>query len=87
MKRVRNKTRPEIGKVQFGFLEHTGARNAIFMQRMILERAIVIQKDLFVCFIDYTKAFDKVQHNELFNLPQNLDLNGKDLRIKEHACV
>ena len=33
------------------------------------------------CFIDYAKAFDKVKHEDLFEFLQNLDIDGKDLRL------
>ena len=47
-----------------------GTRNAIFMLRMTTERCIEIQKDVFIFFIDYTKAFDKVPHVTLFETLQ-----------------
>ena len=93
MERARSKMRSEKGKVQFGFVEDAGTRNAIFLLRMISERAIEMQKDLYICFIDYTKAFEKVQHKEPFNSLQNLDLYRKDLRIirnlywEQTACM
>ena len=34
-----------------------------------------------MCFIDYAKAFDKVQHVTLFDIPQELDFNGKDAEL------
>ena len=52
-----------------------------------------MQKDLYVCFVDYTKAFDKVQHEELFHLLEGIDLDGKDLRVlrnlywEQTACM
>ena len=48
---------------------------------MISERAIEMQKGLYLCFIDYTKAFDKVKHEEPTQLMQSLDIDGKDLRL------
>ena len=42
--------------------------------------AIEMQRDLYICFIDYTKAFDKVKHEELINKLEKLNLDGKDLR-------
>ena len=53
-----SRIRPEIGIEQCGFVEDTGKRNAIFMVRMVSERAI--EKHVYMCFTDYTKAFDKV---------------------------
>ena len=56
-------------------------KNAIFMVRMISERAIEKQGDVYMCFIDYTKAFDRVQHDELLKMLMNLDLYGKDIHL------
>ena len=36
---------------------------------------------IYICFIDYSKAFDKVQHVTLFEILQELDVNGKDLEL------
>ena len=40
-----------------------------------------MQRDLYVCFIDYTKAFDKVRHKNLMQILNNLDLDSEDLRL------
>ena len=91
--RARSRITPEIGMEQFGFVEDSGTRNAIFVIRMITERAVEMQKDVFMCFIDYTKAFDKVRHEQLFEELGKLDLYGKDLRLMQNlywnqtACI
>jgi len=93
MYRAQRKIRREIGKEQCGFMEDTGTRNAIFMIRMLAERAIEMQGDLYLCFIDYTKAFDRVQHEKLLQDLIDLDLDGKDLRFirnlywEQTACI
>ena len=81
MARTRKAIRPEIGKEQFGFVQNAGTRNAIFILRMLLETAIERQRNLYVCFIDYSKAFDKVRHENLIEILQSLDIDGKDVRI------
>lgn len=43
------------------------------MIRMISERAIQMQMDEHLYFIDYAKVPDKVQHNNLFELLRKLD--------------
>ena len=48
---------------------------------MIIERCIQMQKDLFLCFINSSKAFDKVRHQDMFEIVQDLYIDGKDLRI------
>ena len=60
---ARSRIKREIGVEQFGFLEDAGNRNAIFVLRMITERAVEMQSDVFVCFIDYSKSFDKVRND------------------------
>ena len=81
MNRVRNKLKPEISDVQYGFVEDKSTRNAIFIIRMLTERAVEMQKNLYLCFIDYKKAFDKVKHEQLINMLDLLDIDGKDLRV------
>lgn len=40
-----------------------------------------MQHDIYLCFIDYSKAFDKVKHETLLEMLQSLDMDGKDIRI------
>ena len=75
--RLRSRIQPEIGREQFGFVEDAGTRNAIFVLRVITERAVEMQKDIYMCFIDYAKAFDKIRHQELFEDLDKLDLVQK----------
>lgn len=81
MLRIRNKIRPEIGEEQCGFVEGKGTMNAIYILKTLGERAMEMQQDLFLCFIDYTKAFDTIQHQHLIQLLEELNVDGKDLRI------
>ena len=46
-----------------------------------MDRAIEVQKDLYLCFIDYSKAFDKVKHSDLFDILQRHNCDGKDDRV------
>ena len=39
--------------------------------------------DIYLCFVDYTKAFDRIVHNELIHLLDDLNLDDKDLRLIE----
>ena len=53
----------EIPDVQVGFRKGRGTRGQIANTHWILEKAREFQKN--ICFIDYTKAFDCVDHNKL----------------------
>ena len=55
--------------------------NAIYILRILAERAIEMQRDVYLCFIDYSKAFDGVKHKELMLILMELDIDGKDLRL------
>lgn len=50
-----------LGQEQCGFAKGTRTRQAIFIIRMISERALLRQMDAHRCFIDYAKAFDETQ--------------------------
>ena len=81
LERVRNKLQSEIAEVQYGFGKGKGTRNAIFVLRMIAERQIEMRKDLYLCFIDYEKAFDRVRHPLVVKMLEDVNLDGKDLRL------
>ncbi|GFN91009.1 endonuclease-reverse transcriptase [Plakobranchus ocellatus] len=81
MLRIRIKIKPEIAEEQCGFIEDKGTSNAIYILRTLIERALEAQKDIYPCFIDYTKAFDRVRHDEIITQLKQLNIDGKDSRI------
>ena len=54
----------ELPDVQVGFRKERGTRDQIANIRWIIERAREFQKN--ICFTDYAKAFDYVDHNKLW---------------------
>ena len=54
----------ELPDVQAGFREGRGTRDQIANIRWIIEKAKEFQKNMYFCFIDYTKAFDCVDHKQ-----------------------
>jgi len=57
----------ELPNVQAGFRKGRGTRDQIANICWIIEKAREFQKNIYFCFIDYTKAFDCVDHNKLKN--------------------
>ena len=55
----------ELPDVQVGFSKGRGTRDQISNIHWITEEAREFQKNIYFCFIDYTKAFDCVDHNKL----------------------
>ena len=58
----------ELSDVQAGFRKGRGTRDQIANIRWIIENAKEFQKNIYFCFIDYTKAFDGVDHNRLWKI-------------------
>ena len=65
--RLQQYVNPEIPDVEAGFRKGRGTRDQIANIRWIIEKAREFQKNMYFCFIDYTKAFDSVDHNKLEN--------------------
>ena len=55
----------EFPDVQAGFRKERGTRDQIANIRWIIKNAREFQKNIYFCFIDYSKAFDCVDHNKL----------------------
>ena len=81
MNRARNKISPEISAEQCGFVAGKGTANAIYILRNVIERSLEVQKDVYLCFIDYAKAFDRVKHCKILEILEELDIDGKDLKL------
>ncbi|XP_063596221.1 uncharacterized protein LOC134773075 [Penaeus indicus] len=81
------KIKPEIAEEQCGFVEGKGTTNALYILRTLSERALEVQQDLYLCFIDYTKALDIVNHETIMKILEDINLNGKDLRIIQNIEI
>ena len=64
----------EITDIQFGFTKGRGTRNEIANIPWITEKAKEFQKNIYFCFIDYSKTFDSVDHNKLWKIPVEMGL-------------
>ena len=59
----------ELPDVHARFRKDKGTRNQSANICWIIEKAKEFQKNIYFCLIDYTKAFDCVDHNKLCDLP------------------
>ena len=64
----------ELSDVQTGFRKGIGTRDHIANITWIIEKAREFQKNIYFCFIDYTKAFDCVDHNKLWKTLQEMGI-------------
>ena len=72
--RLQQYMKHEHPDVQDGFRKGRGTRDQIANIRCITEKAIEFQKNIYFCFIDYAKAVDCVDHNELWKILQEMGI-------------
>ena len=71
----------ELPDVQAGFQRGIGIRDQITNIHWVLEKASEFQRNIYFCFIAYTKTFDYVDHNKLRKIL-------KEMRVPEHlTCL
>ena len=64
----------ELPDDQIGFRKGRGTRDQIANTHWIIEKAREFKENIYLCFIDYTKAFDYVDHNKLWKILQEMEI-------------
>ena len=64
--RLQKYVNSELPEVQAGFRKGRVTRDQIANIHWIIEKAREFQKNIYFCFIDYSKALDSVDHNKLW---------------------
>src|SRR3989442_869266 len=96
----------QLGDSQMGFRKGKGTRYAIFQLRMISERITQMniekeiqgkmttkKKKIYLCFVDYQKAFDRVRHDKLVEVMEKAGIPDLERRLiinlywRQHAAV
>ena len=83
----------ELPDVHAGFRKGRGTRDQITNILWIMEKTREFQKNIYFCFIDYAKAFDCVDHNNLWrilkemNIPDHLTYLLRNLYTGQEATV
>ena len=70
-----------LGEDQYEFRRGKGTREAIGALRVISERSIEHGNDLYICFVDYEKAFDRVDWTKLMNTLKRLGVDWRDRQL------
>ena len=74
----------ELPDVQAGFRKGRRTRDQIANIHWIIEKAREFQKNIYFCFMDYTKTFDCVDHNKLCKILQ--EMGTPDLPPEKSLC-
>ena len=72
---------PEFPDVQPRFRKGRGTRDQIANICWFTEKAREFQKNIYFCFIDYTKVFDCVDHNKPWEILKVMGLPGHLFRL------
>ena len=83
----------ELQDVQTWFRKGRGIRDQIANIHWTIEKARELQKNIYICFIDFIKAFDCVDHNKLWTvlkkmgIPDHLTCLLRNLYAGQEATV
>ena len=91
--RLQQYMKHELPDVQARFKKGRGTRDQIANIHWIIEKAREFQKNIYLCFIDYAKAFDCVDHDKLWKalremgIPDHLTCLLRNLYAGQEAAV
>jgi len=80
-RRIERKTVDVLGEEQFGFRRGKGTRDAIGMLRIISERTLEIDAELYVCYIDWQNGFDRVNWTKLMQILKGTGIEWHERRL------
>ena len=79
--RLQQQVKHKLPDVQAGFRKGRGTRDQIANICWTIRKAREFKKNIYLCFIDYAKAFDCVDHNKLQKI-------FKEMGIPDHlTCL
>ena len=76
----------ELPDVLAGIRKGRGTRDQIANIHWIMEKTREFQKNICICFIDYAKAFDCVDHNKLENSSRDGNSTPSDFPPEKSVC-
>ena len=84
IRRISGGVDAKLRKEQAGFRKHGKGRSTIeqiFVLRNIVEQAVEWNSSLYVCFVDYEKAFDSVHRKTLWKIMESYGIPSKLVRM------
>lgn len=93
LNRMKKKISEELPEEQAGFRQHRGTADMICVLQVMIEKLIENKESAFITFIDYSKAFDSVSHNQMFTImiqmgfPTHLVYLIQNLYVNQQAKI
>ena len=84
--RLQQYMKHELPDVQAGFRKGRRTRDQIANIHWIIKKAREFQKNIYLCFIDYAKAFNCVDHNKLWKILRDGNTRPSDLPLEKPVC-
>lgn len=79
--RIFRKLEEGMSDTQMGFRKGMGTREALYGISILRQRCLDMNQDLYVCFVDFQKAFDRVQHSKMIEILKQKNIDSRDIRI------
>ena len=79
--RIEGKAKDYISGSQFGFRRGVGTRDAIGTLRMLIQRSLEYNNNIYVCFVDFEKAFDRGNWSKMMTILKTIGVDWRDRRL------
>uniref|UniRef100_A0A8D8YDR6 Craniofacial development protein 2 n=1 Tax=Cacopsylla melanoneura TaxID=428564 RepID=A0A8D8YDR6_9HEMI len=82
--RIAHTIERNLTDTQMGFRQGKGCRDGITALRVILENSMEVNKNVFLAFVDFEKAFDNIKHQQLKEILEEINTPKAELRLIEN---
>ena len=76
--RIEGKAKDCISGSQFGFRRGVETRDAIESMRMLIQRNLEYNNNMYVCFADFEKAFDRVSWPKMMTILKTIGVDWRN---------
>lgn len=80
-RRMESKAEVFLGPDQFGFRRDRGTRDGIGALRTLYERSLEHNNKVYICYVDYEKAFDRVNWVKMMEILLDIGVDWRDRRL------
>ena len=80
-RRIEVKAKEYISRNQFGFRQGLGTRDAVGVMKMLCERSLDFGNEVYICFVDFEKAFDRVNWVKMMDVLKAIGVEWRDRRL------
>ena len=75
-----------MSTAQTGLRRNSGTRDQIFNLKMIIQKYRKFNVDLYIRFVDYSKTFDCVSHNKLWETLGDMGFPNNEIKLTKELC-